>query len=66
VGRGPGDAAASLDELGLGAYLLIPVRWQKRLYRPEAHPLVERAWRCLGAMYGYALVGAILFLLGTG
>lgn len=54
------------DEPGPAAYLFVPLRWQKRLYRPEAHPLVERVWRRTGAMYGYGVAGAILVLLGNG
>jgi hypothetical protein len=44
-----------------GAYLLVPVRWQRRLYTPEGQPLVDRAWRTMFAMYGLGLL-ALLFL----
>ena len=45
------------------AYMLIPVRWQKRLYLPQAHLLVSSAWRTLGIMYALAIVGALLLAI---
>ncbi len=41
-------------------YLLVPVRIRRDLYRPEAGPLVDRAWRFIGAMCGFAILGIIL------
>ena len=42
------------------AYLFVPLRWQRRLYTPEAHPLISAAWRAMAAMYALALAGGLL------
>ena len=47
------------------AYLFVPVRWRRELYRPEGHHLVDRAWRLLLAMYGLAIVGMVLIAAGS-
>jgi hypothetical protein len=46
------------------AYWFVPLRIREDLYRPEGHYLVGRAWRMTGVMYGSALLGAILIVLG--
>lgn len=51
-----GDASAA-------AYLFVPLRWQRRLYTPEAHPLVSAAWRAVGAMYALAVAGGLLLAI---
>jgi hypothetical protein len=47
------------------AYLFVPVRWRRELYRPEGHHLVDRAWSLLVAMYGLAIVGMVLIAAGS-
>jgi hypothetical protein len=47
------------------AYWFVPVRIRADLYRPEAGPLVRRAWRLLWATYFFALTGMALIAVGT-
>ena len=53
--RADGASPASL--------LLVPMRWRRRLYTPEAHPLVGSAWRALGTMYALAIAGGLLLAI---
>lgn len=46
------------------AYLFVPVRWQRRLYTPEGHPLVSAAWKMVAAMYALGIAGGLLLALG--
>lgn len=48
-----------------GSYLFVPLRWQKHLYSPDGERFVTEAWRRTGAMYGYGLVGMLLFAIGN-
>ena len=47
------------------AYLLVPNRWRRELYKPEGHYLVDRAWELLVATYSIALVGMLLIAVGS-
>jgi len=47
------------------AYLFVPVRWRRELYRPEGHHLVDRAWSLLRAMYALAIAGMVLIAAGS-
>ena len=55
--RAPGAPAAW--------YVFVPSRWQRRLYRPEAHPMIADAWKALALMYVTGWAGALLFTVGT-
>jgi hypothetical protein len=46
-------------------YLFVPIRWQRRLYLPEAHAMVLRLWRTLALMYLFAAVGGLLLLISS-
>jgi hypothetical protein len=46
-------------------FRLIPFRIREDLYRPEARPLIQQAWRLIGAMYGLALAGMLLIGLSS-
>ena len=47
------------------AYLFVPVRWRRELYKPEGHHLVDRAWNSLLAMYALAILGMVLVAAGS-
>jgi hypothetical protein len=47
------------------AFLFVPVRWQDELYTTEGRPLITSAWRSLGAMAMWFVVGAVSILLGA-
>jgi hypothetical protein len=47
-------------EVGRGAYIFVPIRWQRRFYKPEGHPIVAEIWRMTAAMYGAGILGMIL------
>ena len=47
------------------AYLFVPIRWKRELYRPEGHQLVEKAWGVLIAMYALAFAGMVLIAIGS-
>jgi hypothetical protein len=47
------------------AYMFVPIRWQRRLYTPEAHPLVTAAWKATAAMYALAIPGVLLIAIGS-
>jgi hypothetical protein len=57
--------AFRLTDKPTSAYLFVPVRWRRDLYRPEGHHLVDRAWSLLVAMYGLAVVGMLLIAAGS-
>jgi hypothetical protein len=42
------------------AYLIVPFRWRRRLYREEAWPLIAQAWQAVALMYAFGVLGAIL------
>lgn len=46
-------------------YVFVPSRWQRRLYRPEAHPMIADAWKALALMYVTGWAGALLLGMGT-
>ena len=48
------------------SYWFVPLRVRQDLYRPEAKPLVRRAWRLLCAMYLLVLSGMVLVAVGSG
>ena len=47
------------------AYWFVPVRIRRDLYQPEAHYLVDRAWRLIVGMYGLAGLGMFLVVVGA-
>jgi hypothetical protein len=47
------------------AYLFVPIRLRRELYKPEGHHLVDRAWGLLVAIYGLAIVGMLLVTAGS-
>ena len=53
-------------DVPLLATLFVPIRWQRRFYAPEAHPLVTRVWRQMATMYGLAILGLVLVTAGGG
>ena len=46
------------------AFTLVPMRWQRRYYRPEAEPLIRQAWQAVAFMYAFGVVGAVLIAHG--
>ncbi|HXE61476.1 MAG TPA: hypothetical protein VN607_12255 [Gemmatimonadaceae bacterium] len=42
------------------AYLMVPFRWRRRLYREEAAPLITQAWQAVALMYAFGVLGAVL------
>jgi hypothetical protein len=46
-------------------FVFVPARWQRRLYRPEAHPMIADAWKAMALMYATAWAGALLVALGS-
>jgi hypothetical protein len=54
-----------LPDRPAASYWFVPLRIRTALYQPEAAPLVRRAWRLIGSMYGLALLGMLLIALGS-
>jgi hypothetical protein len=52
--------AYRLADKPTSAYMLVPVRLRRELYKPEGRHLVDRAWILIRAMYGLAIIGMIL------
>ena len=48
------------------AFWFVPARWRRRLYAPEAAPLVARAWRMLLAVCALGLLAMLLLAVGYG
>ena len=46
------------------AFTMVPMRWKRRNYRPEAEPLIRQAWQAVAFMYAFGLVGAVLIRHG--
>lgn len=46
-------------------FVFVPARWQRRLYRPEAHPMIADAWKAMALMYATGWAGALLMALGA-
>lgn len=46
-------------------YVFVPARWQRRLYRPEAHPMIADAWKAMALMYVTGWAGALLLAMGS-
>lgn len=42
------------------AYLMVPFRWRRRLYREEAASLITQAWQAVALMYAFGVLGAVL------
>lgn len=42
------------------AYVIVPFRWRRRLYREDARPLIAQAWQSVGLMYAFGVLGAVL------
>lgn len=53
------------DDASFAWFIFMPVRWQRRLYEPDAHPLVDGAWKAVARMYAAATAGCILWFLGS-
>lgn len=47
-----------------GAFLIVPMRWQRRRYASAGQPLITRAWWTVAWMYLFGVLGSIL--LGSG
>jgi hypothetical protein len=57
--------AFRLADKSPSAYLFVPVRWRRELYKPEGHDLVDRALSLLVMMYGLAIIGMLLIAAGS-
>ncbi len=44
------------------SYSLIPLRWQRHLYRSEGGMLVDGAWRAIRRMVGLFVIGSLLII----
>ncbi len=48
-----------------GAYLMVPLRWRRKLYTADGQKLVGTAWRLMALMYVVALAGMALLTQGV-